>query len=394
LIATEVDRQKFLNSELKYYRLLFLIPVFLLFDLSIVINISLIFCFVYFLTSQSLKIITPDLLLWVSLILWGIYTVIISPVLSTGLLHYSLIIISPFLIFILVINIENSEFYKFLKNFMDFSLIAGCIISFYSIFTFYEIGFKFSMRIPSFWQHYNLVAAFLMLLIIFNISILIYSKDTSKKIYILSLLILITGLILTQTRAVLLGVVLALIIFIFKKPRLIIPISIFFFIAVFLFWGLITDRLTSVINFYADISTLGRIQAWLTSIELIKENLLLGYGFDSYIKLRDTVFSNYFVVTNHSHSTYLGLILELGLIGFLLYFSFYIKAIYYSFFSRKIKNNFFPFVAGLQASLLVLLIIFFFEPYFTPFGAITVFIWFLISVSYKIHSINLNNPEY
>ena len=112
----------------------------------------------------------------------------------------------------------------------------------------------------------------------------------------------------------------------------------------------------------------------------------MGYGFDSFRYLRDSVITAFFVILPHPHNTYLTLILDIGFIGFVFYISFFVKAFYYSFKLRKMSTN--PglnkFLDGLQLSFVGFIVAFIFEPYFTVLGAITYMLWILISISFYL----------
>ena len=192
------------------------------------------------------------------------------------------------------------------------------------------------------------------------------------------------------------ALVLSLLVFFLKKPKYYFFILIVFGLLFFAFGNVIVFRFLTVKNFGSDLSSLGRLQAWIATISLLQNNLWTGYGFDSFLSLRDYAYTFYLVSVVHSHNTYLRSLLEMGLVGTVLYFSFLVKAIFYTF---KIKRrpdskDYRMFVDGLQLSFVSLLIVFMFEPYFSLYGCSTLAIWFLISIAYKInsnHKIDLND---
>ncbi|MDZ4713763.1 MAG: O-antigen ligase family protein [bacterium] len=264
--------------------------------------------------------------------------------------------------------------------------ISGMFLSLISIYVIIDSGFNFKLRLSSVWDHYNLFAAYIMIIFFFNLCFIVYSKkDSNRKFYIVSLIVNFMGLFLTQTRGVWIATIIGLSIFILRKPKYILPIGIVAILLLAAFSDVIMERAATVINFKTDISTLGRVQAWLASYLLIKENLLVGYGYDAFRDLMNSVIPVYFVVVTHSHNTYLLILLEFGLIGFILFFSFYFKALYYSFKLRKNSEPImFKYIYGLQLSFIAMIVAFIFEPYFTTLGAINYVLWILIALSYSL----------
>jgi O-antigen ligase len=190
--------------------------------------------------------------------------------------------------------------------------------------------------------------------------------------------------------------IISMLFYVIRRPGVILPASIIIIsvisIFTFFFPQVISERFLSAKNFGADVSSLGRLQAWLSTIELIKENPFYGYGFNSYIYLRDQVYGFYFVLVEHSHNTYLRGMLELGLIGFSLYFFFFFAATYYTFRLMKLdtKKIYRKYLDGLQLSFVGLIVVFMFEPYFSLYGLSAIIIWLMISITFNI-KLNFNS---
>jgi O-antigen ligase len=200
------------------------------------------------------------------------------------------------------------------------------------------------------------------------------------------LVLLGIAIFLTQTRGVWLALLFSLIVYYIKRPKIYLIIILFFGLFFVAFQDVIITRFLTIKNFGSDVSSLGRLQAWFASVVLIKDNIFAGYGFDSFMRLRDDVFYFYIVPVIHSHNTYLRSLLEMGLIGTTIYFTFLIKALFYTYKLKKQigTNEYIGLIDGLQLSFLSLFIVFMFEPYFSLFGCSTIVIWFLISLSYKL----------
>ena len=300
--------------------------------------------------------------------------------------YYIGTIVVPFLIFVIICNIKLTQ--SFLKNFFNLLILSGVIISLVSLYIFISVGLSDIGRIGGLWTSYNILSAYLMILFMFNLSFIINKNKNDKLyLYLVSIILILLGIFLTLTRGVWLAMVITIIIFVIRKPKIIIPSLFFIGIIVFLFYDTIYSRFLTVKYFGSDVSSLGRMQAWISSLILIKNNMFLGYGFDSYVHLRDSVFPVYFIDVVHSHNTYLRTILEMGLIGFLLYFSFIFKAYIYTI--RLNKNIFYKdykrYIDGFLMSFPALFIVFMFEPYFSLYGLSTFIIWVLISIIFNLY---------
>jgi O-antigen ligase len=212
-------------------------------------------------------------------------------------------------------------------------------------------------------------------------------KGQNIVFYAVTMVILGVAIFLTQTRGVWIALIFSLLIFFLKKPKIYLVVLLvlgLFFVA---FQGIIVSRLLTVKNFSSDLSSLGRLQAWIATISLLKANYITGYGFDSFIKLRDNAYSMYLVPVIHSHNTYLRSLLEMGLIGTVFYFSFLFRALYFMFKIKSVHKNSDSnkIIDGLQLSFLSMFVVFMFEPYFSLFGCSTIVIWFMISLAYRLY---------
>jgi O-antigen ligase len=290
--------------------------------------------------------------------------------------------------------IDNITINKnYLENLFNLFFLSGTILGIYSIYLFIESGFNSLLRIGSIWDDLNIMSAYLMILFMFNLSFIL-NREKGKKLYLyfISLFFISSGIFMTQTRGVWLSIIVSVLIYTIKRPKIIIPFSLIIGFFIFYFYDAITSRFLTVKNFGADLSSLGRLQAWIATISLLKNNLFFGYGFDSFIYLRDSVIPFFLVPVIHSHNTYLRSLLEIGLIGSIFYYYFFFKAIYFSFAVSKkdATKSYKKFSDGLQLSFIGLVVVFFFEPYFSLFGASTFIIWLLISLSFKIYK-NISN---
>jgi O-antigen ligase len=376
-----------LSKSINIRSFLLLLPLFFTFDLTYYCALYIFAVVILFFFDRVnfglANLSIPSLQIWLLLIMWGIYQAITSFSVYEGFYYNFVLILVPFSLFILFNNLDID--FAFLDKFFNLLFASGVVIAFYSFYLLSEKGFDLTYRIPSFWRHYNLLSGYLMILLMFNFSFLVNSKFVNRSwIYVASLLIILFGLLMTQTRGVWLSTIAAISFYVLRRPKLLVPVGAVVLSIVILFYEAVLDRVQSVIYFGYDVSSLGRLQAWLASLILIKDNPLFGYGFDAFKYLRDSVFGAYFVVVSHPHNTYLILILEMGLIGFLLYFSFFVRAFYYSIKMRKKDNpkELNKYLDGIQLSFVGFLIAFMFEPYFTILGPVTFMLWILIILSF------------
>ncbi len=216
---------------------------------------------------------------WFLLLIWGLYIVYISPNPIAGMKYYAITIFMPFLLFQIILNIKPSE--EFFNKIINMQLFSGLILGIGSLFYVLIIGFQDKIRLTSFWEGFNMLAGYLMILFMFNLSLIINRKNNKQLLFhAITLLGIITGLFLTQTRGVWLATVIAVVLYIVKRPKVIVPFAIILTFLLFLFASSIQNQFSTIVNFTKDASAVGRIQAWTSSLILIKKNPIVGYGFE------------------------------------------------------------------------------------------------------------------
>lgn len=358
-------------------------------------SVFYILLFLFFLKDKILfenyNVNLPYISIWLLNLIWGWYILYKTTVLSTGLYYYVALFLSPFLIFVII---QNTEFnVDFFRNFFNLMILSGIILSIFHIYTLIEYGFSYEKRIVSnyLWPDNNILAAYYMIVFFIALSFLMNShKGESKIYYIISIILILFAIFLTQTRGVWLSLIFAMSVYLIKKPKLIIPITIIF-LAFFLFFAdVIITRFLTIKNFTTDLSALGRLQAWIGTLSLLKDNYLTGYGFNAWMSLRDSVYGFYLVPVIHSHNTYLNNLLEIGLIGCIFYYFFFFKSILINFkiWKSSVNNSLKKYSDGLFLSFIGLSSAFMFEPYMSTFSSSVIVIWFLIAVSFKLNELN------
>ena len=346
--------------------------------------LSVVFLFGKLKNADKIKIY-PKLFLVVILIS-GIHAAYISVDRIEGIVYFIATIFIPLILFIVITNSELSI--SNINSFINVNIIAGIVLGLFSIYVVNILGSP-GVRISSIWEDFNIIAAYFMIIIFLIISKIIHAEDKRLLFfYLLALIPVLLGLFFTQTRGVWLSVIISLLFYILKRPKALVPAIIIFCFILMFFYSIVLDRFLSVKNFNTDISSLGRIQAWVASILIIKDHWLLGAGFDGFEELKLTVFDYYIVEVPHSHNTYLRLILELGVIGFIPYISLMIFSFVYTFKLIKVykKNkNIIKIIDALQLSFVGLFVAFIFEPYFSLYGNSTIIIWCLISITFYLY---------
>jgi O-antigen ligase len=389
----ELIESRLKRIDLKTEYLFVLLPFIFILGDSLIASLFVFFLFIYILKDrlflQDSKFILKNFAVWMLLLVWGIYIVYRTPKLSVGIVYYFGVLLAPFLLFTIIQNFSIN-----LRNiyiFFVYLFISGIILGILTFYVLTLVNFDMTIRISSlFWNDRNILSSYYMILFMFCLSFIIHNVNPRAKIFHFGVLgVLAMSLFLIQTRGVWLALLFSIAVFFIKRPKVIIIASIIILLLAVIFRDIIMTRYLSVVNFGTDLSSLGRLQAWIASIVLIKDSLLIGYWFDSFLDLRDNAYSLYLVPVIHSHNTYLRSILETGLIGSILYFSFFFRALYYSVkLKKKTRNNLeFALLDGLQLSFVSLMIVFFFEPYFSLFGCSTLIIWMIISLSFKMNSI-------
>lgn len=327
----------------------------------------------------------PNILPWILVLLWGLYVVYITPDPVIAVKYYIGTILVPFLIFIIFDNLRLND--KILTHFIDALLVSGVVLGMYSVYIFLLFNMREGMRVPSFWNDFNMVSLYFMILFMFNLSFILKCPNNSKKIfYFFTIFFISLGIYLTKTRGVWLAMIISIAIFVIKRPKIIIPVILIFGLLVLVFYNIIEDRFLSVINFDQDKSSLGRLQAWVSTVMMIMNNPFWGYGFDTYHLYKFDVMAYYIVDVPHPHNTYLRTIQEMGLIGAVIYYYLIIKAVFYSFNFRKYVSDpvYIKYMDGLQLNLVAMLFAFNFEPYLSLFGTTTIAIWILVALTFRI----------
>lgn len=185
----------------------------------------------------------------------------------------------------------------------------------------------------------NIFAEYLIMIIPISVSLFWFSKKIHKKcLFLITTMVLALALLLTMSRGGWIGFAFSALVFIlFVEKRLLllaIPVGIG---GLFLLPDTILNRILSIVNF-ADSSNDYRIRMWKITLEVIRDNWLVGVGF-GHLPFK-AAFGKYTrtMTTYHAHNTYLETMAEMGIVGFIVFISFLFVLFKYAV-KKLIKGN-------------------------------------------------------
>jgi O-antigen ligase len=333
----------------------------------------------------------PLLMIFIS----GIFATYLAPLFNEGIFYFIGTILVPIGIFVTLTNIKIK--YSKMILFIHLIILSGIVLSLYSIYLVFVIG-SINVRLSSIWADVNIVAAYYMIIFFILFTFIVHKENNVQLVsYVILLIPVSLALFATQSRNAWLALVISLTLYVIRKPRAVLPTIVVIGIFLSQFYSIILDRFLSIKYFSSDMSSLGRIQAWFASVIIIKDHLLFGSGFNAFDFMKNAVFDNYIIDLPHSHNTYLRLLLELGLFGFIPYISFFFLALLYSF---KLKNKigtdkrYLKVIEALQLSFVGLTLSFMFEPYFSTYGNSTIIIWIMIAFTFNLYHFHKFGTEH
>ncbi len=232
-------------------------------------------------------------------------------------------------VFIIVNNINTKEDFNKLVTFL---VIAATLVALYGLYQ-YKVGVEMEdkwvdavnnpdvkTRVYSVFGNPNILAEYLIMIIPISAALFWYSKKIHKKtIFLITSLILTIALVLTLSRGGWIGFAFGIFIFIIlieKKLLLaLIPIAL---LGIYFLPQSIVNRILTIGNL-GDSSNAYRIRLWKITLEIIRDNWLVGVGF-GYIPFK-TTFETYIrtMPAYHSHNTYLQTMGEMGILGLIVF---------------------------------------------------------------------------
>lgn len=243
-------------------------------------------------------------------------------------------------IFVIVNNINTKKDFNILIVFLVISATLVAIYGFYQYKVGVEIEDKWvdavnnpdvKTRIYSVFGNPNIFAEYLIMIIPISLSLFWFSKKVHKKaIFLVTSLILILALVLTLSRGGWVGFAFGMFVFVLLiEKRLLLSIIPLGLGAIYFLPSSILNRILSIFNF-ADSSNAYRIKMWNITLDIIKDNWLVGVGF-GHLPFKAT-FETYIrtMPTYHAHNTYLETMAEMGILGFIIFIIFIFVLFKYS----------------------------------------------------------------
>jgi O-antigen ligase len=279
-------------------------------------------------------------------------------------------------------------------------LISATIAGLYGIVQFFD-GFDYIRNKPlgqlgRFFRStggYSSFFAFagnLLFVFAFAYTLVLFSKKNSRlfKLYLFSTIIILLGVIGSQTRSAWLGLVFIILLgtFIKSKKYFIYALVVLFIssVIVFLIFPDIQARFTSI---FSAAQNEGRLNIWHTSWIIFKENWLVGIGhgnFEFYFEKFKV--PGFYDAGGHAHNDYLNVAVLNGVLGLITWMGMWIAWFYYSIRAYRLpERSDFEKTILISAMLGVsgILIAAFFQCYYTDLEN-NIFWWFVALMALQI----------
>tara|TARA_A100001015_G_scaffold34404_1_gene38107 strand:- start:55 stop:1833 length:1779 start_codon:yes stop_codon:yes gene_type:complete len=191
--------------------------------------------------------------------------------------------------------------------------------------------------------------------IVFKLIFFLYLKNNFKNLKFKFLIwlieiVAIISIIILQSRLGLLSLIFIYFsIFVFQRTiRKKIILSFLIILTSFIYFSNTTNSNILSYNFSEDESSIQRVQFYNTAIDLIKQKPLFGFGHGSWkyeSLLNSSLKNERILVPYYTHNDFLQIFVEMGILGFLIYLSFFIKIGFEIF--KKFKLDSFYFYSGI-----------------------------------------------
>jgi O-antigen ligase len=339
--------------------------------------------FIYFLASGNLKpkgnarLIVPALVL----VLLSFAGAINDPEIQRGLGLWKAYFFDGFLIFLMFISVKDR------KNIIETIFYSGVLTSALALILYFS-GIKSAdgrlLDLDRLSPNY--LAMFLLPILVLGV---FHSVKSKSVVNYLAVVLILVALVLTNSRGAIIGISGALIMglyYFLKKTRpKLATISLIAMLAVFLVGGYLVFKPDWSDHARKSTSSNIRYYIWTTSLEIAKENPVLGVGlgnFQDYFGNKTKTWVNYpeFITPEAltAHNLYLHSFLVLGLFGFIGLIYFLVSSRFYLFLSFPVSIAIFTLL--------------FYGLVDTPFfrNDLSILFWILMAMSYK----ELNNVKH
>ncbi len=248
------------------------------------------------------------------------------------------------------------------------------------------------MRVYSTLENPNVYGEYLILMIPIAVALFWTEKGWKKKVFFLGIIgILGIALILTFSRGCWLGIIFALAILALIIDRRFIFLGIFLLLlAPIVLPDTIIQRITSIGNL-EDTSTSYRVNIWLGTIDMLRDYWLSGVGMG--ITSFNTIYPLYSfnnIKAPHSHNLYLQIIVEYGIVGFIVMMGVMYNYFKDSIISMKAKKDIV--LGGLIASMLGFLLQSMTDHTWYNYRVVLIF-WVMIALTITASKINLKEKN-
>lgn len=312
----------------------------------------LIFIFNFFISIlyfiKRKKIVISKVFIWFSLfILFGLISIVWSENSSNVSHKIMQLLINLYNIFIITNIVETKEdFSSIIKCFF----ISGIFLSVITLLTSNFGSISRYNRLGSQIGNSNIISFNIFCSLVF--AVLAY-KTNPKKIYILGILLMAGVIIFSGSRKTILMLPFVFVLYLMlnkkitlgKKARKLLALLLVITSMVILcfsnsyLYSLVGSRIEDMLfsllgNDVTDLSINNRNNMIVQGIEWFKDRKWFGYGLDNYCYL----YLKKYGIDYYAHNNYVELLVDLGIFGIIIYYSFFVK-IFLNYFKSKIVHN-------------------------------------------------------
>ncbi len=242
-----------------------------------------------------------------------------------GRYFYEFAFVIPIIAFIIYYNLRPTA--AEMKTFLTIVTGATALLGWISLALWIQTGIpRYIFR----WESQNVAGCFMGMVLPFTLLALIDATGKrSKIIWTFIFSGVLAGILVTQTRAVLVSLFIAMVYIAFKDRRILKVMLPAILVASIALPGLIIYRLAMLLGFgdNPDWSSVGRVQIWLNSINYIPRYFWFGMGIDSFKTLYPTDYPYSFIRAVHVHNVYLKWLFDLGIFGLAAYMAIILKSL-------------------------------------------------------------------
>ncbi len=239
------------------------------------------------------------------------------------LFEYAFLI--PIIVFVLYYNLKNST--EEITTHLTVIAAVTSIIGWISLAKWILTGIPREMFR---WDSQNPAGCFMGMMLPFALISLIDAGDKkSRMFWVLVFAGVLAGILVTQTRAVLVSLMVAML-YVASKDKNILKVMLpAILVAGIALPSLIIYRLAMLLGMgdNPDWSSVGRVQIWMNSLEYIPKYFWLGMGMDSFRTKYMADFPYSFIHAKHVHNVYLKWLFDIGVFGLFAYLAIISKSL-------------------------------------------------------------------